>query len=140
MALQGEGQISFSNIAGELGFSTPFSLRAMSSEAGFSTPDTMSEFYGYDAGGGGGVTLIQFWTTGVSDVDPYDRCFLTNNIAAWHNGASSTPEIGDTVYADSDGNEPLKPGFYGVDDTKFDPTKSTIEVAKGGTVIGLYMC
>jgi hypothetical protein len=138
MALQSEGQISFSNIAGELGSSTPYSLRAMSSEAGFSTPDTMNEFYGYDAGGG--VILTPFFTTGVSDVDPYDRCFLTASENAWHNGTSSTPDIGDTVYSDSSGNDPLKAGFYGVDDIKFDTTKFTIEIAPGGGVINLYQC
>lgn len=138
MALPTSGPLSFTDIAGELSFSSPYSLRNMSAEANFSTPDSVSDLYGYDAGGG--VTLTQFWTTGVSESDPFDRCFLTNNIAAWHNGALSTPEIGDTVYSDSDGNYPLEPGFYGIDDTKFDPAKSTIEVAKGGEVISIYEC
>jgi hypothetical protein len=113
----------------------------MSDFAGFSSPDAMSEFYGYDAGGGGGgPTLTQFWITDVSDVSPYDRCFLTANIAAWHNGLSSTPEIGDTVYADSDGNDALKAGYYGFSEDKFGAAKSSMEVAPGGAVMGLYMC
>ena len=140
MALQSSGQISFSNIASELGSSTPYSLRGMSDFAGFGSPDSVSEFYGYDAGGGGGVTLTQFWTTGVSDVSPYDRCFLTASEPAWHNGLSSTPNIGDTVYADADGNDPLTAGYYGLDETKFDTTKGTMEVATGGGIIAIYVC
>jgi hypothetical protein len=52
MALPGSGQLSFSAIATELGAGTPYSLRNMSSTAGFSTPDNVSDFYGYSAGGG----------------------------------------------------------------------------------------
>ena len=49
MALQSSGQISFSDIAAELGLSTSrgVDMRGMSSDAGFSTPDSISEFYGY---------------------------------------------------------------------------------------------
>ena len=49
MALQSSGQISFSQIAAELGLSTSggVDMRGMSSDAGFSTPDSISEFYGY---------------------------------------------------------------------------------------------
>ena len=52
MALPGSGQLGFSAIATELGAGTPYSLRSMSSSAGLSTPDSVSEFYGYTAGGG----------------------------------------------------------------------------------------
>ena len=52
MALPGSGQLGFSAIASELGAGTPYSLRSMSSTAGFATPDSVSEFYGYSAGGG----------------------------------------------------------------------------------------
>lgn len=47
MALQSSGQLSFSEIAGVIGASTPYSLRSMSSSAGFSSPDSVSDFYGY---------------------------------------------------------------------------------------------
>jgi hypothetical protein len=49
MALPSTGQLSFSAIATELGVSTPYSLRSMSSLAGKSTPDSVGEFYGYSA-------------------------------------------------------------------------------------------
>ena len=51
MALPTSGPLSFTDIAGELSFSSPYSLRSMSSTAGFSTPDAVSEFYGYSGGG-----------------------------------------------------------------------------------------
>lgn len=49
MALQSSGEISFSQIAAELGLSTSagVDMRGMSSDAGFSSPDSISEFYGY---------------------------------------------------------------------------------------------
>ena len=47
MALPTSGQLSLSMIAIELGASTPYSLRGLSSLAGKSTPDAVSEFYGY---------------------------------------------------------------------------------------------
>lgn len=59
MALQNSGPITMSDIAAELGCSTPYSnlgLRTLSSSAGFSTPDLFSDFYGYSA--------ARVWTTG----------------------------------------------------------------------------
>ena len=138
MALPTSGPLSFTDIAGELSVSSPYSLRNMSVEANFSTPDAVSDFYGYDAGGG--PTLIQFWITGVSDVDPLDRCFLTTSDPAWHTGLSGTPGIGDMVYLDSGGNDALKAGYYGFSEDKFGAAKSSMEVAPGGAVSNLYQC
>lgn len=49
MALPSSGPLSFSQIGAALCTpqSAPYSLRSMSSAAGFSTPDSVSEFYGY---------------------------------------------------------------------------------------------
>ena len=49
MALPASGPISGSQIATELGLSSPYSLHNMSLSASFSTPDNMSDFYGYSA-------------------------------------------------------------------------------------------
>jgi hypothetical protein len=49
MALPASGAISGSQIATELGLSSPYSLHNMSLSASFSTPDAMSDFYGYSA-------------------------------------------------------------------------------------------
>ena len=48
MALAASGQISINDIRNEIG-TTDGSLRALSSLAGKSTPDSLSEFYSYDA-------------------------------------------------------------------------------------------
>jgi hypothetical protein len=48
MTLVSSGQISINDIRNEIGTSDG-SLRALSSLAGKSTPDSMSEFYSYDA-------------------------------------------------------------------------------------------
>ena len=48
MTLVSSGQISIDDIRNEIGTSNG-SLRALSSLAGFSTPDSMSEFYSYNA-------------------------------------------------------------------------------------------
>jgi len=48
MTLVASGQISIDDIRNEIG-TTDGSLRALSSLAGFSTPDSMSDFYSYDA-------------------------------------------------------------------------------------------
>jgi hypothetical protein len=62
MALPGSGQLSLGDIAGELGLSlSNLSLRDMSDTAGFSTPDAVSDFYGYSAGGGVTYTYYATW-------------------------------------------------------------------------------
>jgi hypothetical protein len=56
MALPSSGSLSLSQIAQELGQPlSNLSLRNLSNSAGKGTPDSMSEFYGYSAGGGGGT-------------------------------------------------------------------------------------
>jgi len=53
MALPNSGQLSLDDIASELTVSlSDVSLRSMSSTAGFSVPDSIAEFYGYDASSG----------------------------------------------------------------------------------------
>ena len=70
MALPSSGQLSLGDIAGELGVDPPLSLRSMSNTAGFSTPDAVSEFYGYSAGGG--VTYTYYATWALDDPCNYD--------------------------------------------------------------------
>jgi hypothetical protein len=139
MALQSDGQISFSNIAGELGSSTPYSLRGMSDFAGFSTPDSVSEFYGYDAGGGG-PTLNQIWISGAYLNSPYDTCYRTAEFPAWHNGLFATPSVGDTVYGDSNGLSIIPPGYYGFDVDESDTTLEAMSINKRGEVTELFIC
>lgn len=135
MALPGSGQISFSQIATELGASTPYSLRSMSSEAGFSTPDNVSDFYSYDAGGGG---LTEFYITNAAG-GPYDSCYGNCGTTVAHNGALALPGIGDTVYTDAFGTT-LGAGYYGMADVKNDGAITTMEVGKGGEVTEIWFC
>lgn len=110
MALPTDGPLSFSMIGVELGASTPYSLRNMSSTAGFSTPDAVSEFYGY--GPGGGLTL--FFVNGPPTNLSEKVCLesLTCCTPVWHSGVGLFPEPGDFVYTDSAGTTPLI-GFKG---------------------------
>ena len=82
MALPASGAISGSQIATELGLSSPYSLHNMSLSASFSIPDAMSDFYGYSAltdvtinigtqnsADGSGDITVYAWTTGNVNVD-----------------------------------------------------------------------
>ena len=116
MALPTSGPLSFSMIAGELGVGTPFSLRNMSSNAGFGTPDGVSDFYGYSCGGGG---LTLFFRSDERN-GSFKTCGQQCCIPAWHTGSNPLPIIGDTVYNDAAGKDPLQQtfagGFYGMSD------------------------
>jgi hypothetical protein len=140
MALPTSGPLSFTDIAGELSVSSPYSLRNMSAEANFPTPDAVSDFYGYDSGGGG-PSLTQFWITS-SFEDPRDACFLSCEIPAWHTGLASYPSTGDTVYTDSSGTTPLTIGFYGFYEAQYGPAKNVMQLSKGddGAVLNTYQC
>lgn len=140
MALPNSGPLSFTDIAGELSASSPYSLRNMSAEANFSTPDFVSDFYGYDAGGGG-PTLTPFFITDVYG-DPREACFLSCEIAAWHTGAGSFPGFGDFVYYDQNGTIPLPPGVYGFYELSGGPAKDAMSISKAGNgeILNLYQC
>jgi|FLOH01.1.fsa_nt_gi hypothetical protein len=98
MALPSSGPISGSQIATELGLfpSTNISLRGLSSTASFSSPDSYSEFYGYSA-------LTLFYATSTTSKFAVNVCSLYANVSLWHDGAGSTPVIGDNVYTNSSG-------------------------------------
>jgi hypothetical protein len=134
MALPSSGQLSLGDIAGELGSSTPYSLRDMSDAAGFSSPDSVSDFYGYSAGG----VLIEFYITNASG-GPYDSCYEDCGTTVAHNGVLALPGIGDTVYTDAFGTT-LGAGYYGMSDVKNDGAVTTMEVDKGGEVAEIWFC
>lgn len=133
MALPIDGPLSFSMIAGELGTSTPYSLRVMSDSAGFSTPDSVSEFYGY--GPGGGLTVF-FVSLPVND--PSKVCIDNPSCCTpvWHNGTGPLPSIGDIVYEDSSGIMPLTPFkdeiFYGMNEVECDPALLWFKLSSSG--------
>lgn len=70
MALPSSGSLSMGQIGQELGQSlSNLSLRNLSAMAEFSPSDSISEFYGFAAGGGGG-DLMMVYSSGIL----YDPC------------------------------------------------------------------
>lgn len=141
MALPTSGPLSLSDIGVELSINSPYSLRSMSAEVNFPTPDAVSDFYGYD-GGGGGPALTQFWITNAYFGNMYDVCNISCEIPAWHTGLMASPGIGDTVYTDSAGTTPLTVGFYGFYETQYGPAKIIMQLSKAdnGAILNLYNC
>ena len=139
MALPPSGPLSFSMIATELAINTPYSLNSMSAQAGFSTPDAVSEFYGYS----GGLTL--FFRTSSSDPNPTFSCFQPCDLSAWHNGANPLPVIGDIVYDDAGGTQPImfNGGYWGMNSTGlFYPAEQTFTTSNSpfGDVTDVHIC
>lgn len=143
MALPTDGPLSFSMIGVELGASTPYSLRNMSSTAGFSTPDAVSEFYGYGPGGGLIMFYISPGTNASGKVCELNPPCCT---AVWHNGSNPLPDIGNKVYTDSAGTTPLSPFksnvFFGMDVNECEPayTWFKISIFGDGEVVDLSGC
>jgi hypothetical protein len=73
MALPSSGQLSIDDIRNEIGTSDG-SLRALSSLAGLSTPDSMSEFYSYDA-----FTYYASWYADAPCIGTYYDIYLRAN-------------------------------------------------------------
>lgn len=85
MALPGQGNsLSIGQIGQELGLgASNLSLRNLSGIAEFGTPDSISEFFGYSAGGGGGTGDFFIYTSYVSFDDPCSGKFgdvWSNNV------------------------------------------------------------
>jgi hypothetical protein len=140
MALPFSGPLSFSMIATELGTGTPNSLNAMSVQAGFfSSPDAVSEFYGY----GGGLT--PFFRTSASNPNPVGSCFTPCDLVAWHNGTNPTPVVGDIVYDDAGGTQPItfNGEYWGMNSIGiFQPSDQSFTTAPGppGMVNDVHIC
>ena len=73
MTLVASGQISINDIRNEIG-TTDGSLRALSSLAGKGTPDSMSEFYSYDA-----FTYYASWYADAPCIGTYYDIYLRAN-------------------------------------------------------------
>ena len=95
MALPTTGPLSLNDIRIEIGASsTNVSLGAMSDTAGFSAPDAITDFYGYSAS-----SCTSFLTNTTNTRNP---CTLnSSNATYYHNGASTYPANGDTIYTNS---------------------------------------
>jgi hypothetical protein len=141
MPVPSSGPISFTVIAENLDPvpPTPYSLRSMSSAAGFETPDSVSEFYGY--GPGGGLTL--FFRSAQESGDPAGTCFTQCDIPQYHNGTGTLPTVGDIVYNDSGGTDPLQSGgnYWGMNEIEGGAGVYTFYTFKrSGQVVEVYIC
>lgn len=121
MALQSSGQISISDITGEIPFlNADVSLYALSTTQFINSssslrpdgnpPHAMSEFYGYDHSASSGPSLTAW--TGSSQTYPnyYDVmiiCGSSTNVTYYHDGGQMTPQINDRIYTNSSGTTTL---------------------------------
>ncbi len=97
MPLPSSGQISINQIRTELGLLTG-SLRALSAAAGFSTPDAMSEFWGYSAGGTYTVINYDYSYSFCSQTQGYKNSLYYLGATGTGNSQSGTINTGDTFY------------------------------------------
>ncbi len=106
MPVPSSGPLSISVIAGVLGINSPYSLRNMSATAGFSTPDSVSEFYGYDPGSTG--PTYTFYDTGYT----LDPCEGINQLYQGSDGNWYRSFDGGATYIISTGEIYLAEGYY----------------------------
>lgn len=138
MSLPLDGPLSFSDIASVVGVGSPYSLSTMSANAGFTSPDSVSEFYGY---GPGGLTL--FYRTFNSHPDPSAMCFNQCDTEAYHNGVNPLPNVGDIVYNDSGGSDPIQSlgDYWGMAELQYEAANGTFTTYKRfGEVTAVLVC
>ena len=138
MSLPTSGPLSFSDIASVVGVGSPYSLGTMSANAGFTQPDSVSEFYGYGPGG-----LTAFYRTPDSDPNPTGYCFNACSVEAYHNGVNPLPTIGDIVYNDSGGVNPIFSvgGYWGMSELQYEQATVTFTTFKReGNVLDIQFC
>jgi hypothetical protein len=126
MALQSSGQISIGDIRTEIGSSSG-SLRTLSAAAGKSTPDAMSEFYSYSH-----VTLTSYTSSIPSNATLFNVCSESPTATYYHDGSTTYPVTGDTVYTNSNGSTYVSAGYYKIDDGS---NGLYIQVGNNGSVI-----
>lgn len=159
MPLQGSGQISISNIVGELYQVSPAndsdrSLANLSAAANNTdpcntgslpasnaAPHAMSEFYNYDHQCTSGPTLTQCTVVGPYGTD-FEACQFGPNqcefegITVYVTGTCCI-QMGDTVYLDYNGVTTLEAGIYYLCDCA---TPQAVELDDSGQVIMVYLC
>lgn len=160
MPLQASGQITISNIVGELYGIFPAadsnrSLAALTAAANNSdacntgslpgsnaAPHAMSEFYSYDHSCTSGPSLLQCFITGPYSA-PEEACEMGpvecegGSYVAYTDGASCCPEITNTYYQNSTGTVPLASGWYYACDCG---SSYTFMISDGGTIMDSMSC
>jgi hypothetical protein len=107
-----------------------------------STPYSLGSFHGYDQNAAPpGLTL--FFRSQDSQPFPQDSCYTQCLVPQWHNGADPLPTIGDTVYDDSSGTQPIQGSgnYWGMSEVEGNPAYSCFLTFKNsGNVIDVYFC
>lgn len=124
MALQSNGQISLSNIASEMnliasnlsltGLSTHSTLNnASANKPNEVAPHVLTEFYSYDhsASSAPVLKMIMGSLPTTKYRDPEESCEYVPTNEYWHNGDSSIAMVGDRIYTDRDGKNPIGSGL-----------------------------
>jgi len=125
MALPSSGPISGSQISAELGTaSTNISLGGMADSASFIAPDAYSDFYGY-------ANLTSYLGSTFQGGTKF-ICTQTQNVTFYHDGSSTFPQVGDTVYTNSGGTT-LGVGYSRVN-------LGYLLTNSSGVVTNLYLC
>jgi hypothetical protein len=159
MPLQGSGQISISEIVGELYQVSPAndsdrslanlsaaanntdSCNTGSLPASNAAPHAMSEFYNYDHQCTSGPTLTQCNVVGPYGSD-FEACSFGpmqcegEGMTVYVTGTCCI-QMGDAVYVDSNGVTSLFPGIYYLCDCF---TPQAVEIGDEGQVILVYLC
>ena len=162
MPLQSSGQISITQIVGELYQVSPAansnrSLAALTAAANNSdpcngsslpgsnaAPHAMSEFYNYDHRCTSGPTLISCGIMAGPFMDEREACeqgrFLCEvgeGKIVWTSGSDCCPRLGDTFYTDSSGSRVLDPGIWWPCNCE---SPSPILIGNRGEVVVTYPC
>lgn len=146
MALAASGQISISQINTELGrtYSTANTSLTQCSDGTNGTintansiadrpnttaPHSMSEFYSYNH------TLSSLTAFNAAYNASSNPCGQEMETKYWHDGSGTLPETGDTIFADSSGDDTARDGYY------LTATSGGVIVSKGaGTVTATFGC
>jgi len=136
MAIQSSGQISFSDIATELGLSLAngVDMRGMSSDFGLSTPDSINEFYGLSDAISYAV-VVNNGTVTSKGGDSYGLIQGAGSIASGNpmGTAGFGTNVNLTTAAQSLSLSQIRMGLTNASGSAFDPTWwSTVTISKSG--------
>jgi hypothetical protein len=155
MALPSSGPISIGAIYTELTGSAPETLVRQwwlfndsyatlnlnsPTQPSASAPFSLGSFHGYDQNAGPGLKL--FFRSPQESGNPDGTCFTQCDIPQYHNGAGTLPTVGDIVYNDSGGTDPLQSGgnYWGMNEVEGAGVYTFYTFKRSGQVVEVYMC
>lgn len=122
------GPISFNDLNAALGKSSSTTISLASASLGYytsinvnsidrpdgSAPYSMTEWYGYNENA---IATTIFNISSATAIDLNEACALVIDSVLYHNGLNASPDIGDYVFLDSEGESPFNGGqsYYKID-------------------------